>query len=183
MRFTKTLAKYGYTSYANYLQSGHWLDFRKRYRASGLPQRCAVCPEPSYDLHHKTYVRIGCEQLTDVVPLCRDCHKEVHRILDARRWPVEKTDRVIDQMLGKPKAKRIKKAKKSATATPKQSPGNQPTPCKKKRHAKSIAAIKKLGIPSMSCKKFPKHIHQAAKEKAEADLLAYRQANGIPVRI
>ena len=31
------------------------------------------------ELHHHTYDRLGCELLTDLVPLCRQHHAAVHR--------------------------------------------------------------------------------------------------------
>lgn len=69
----------GYPSYSAYLQSDHWADVRSRFRKSKLKKRCHVCRGPYSDLHHRTYKRLGKERLTDLVPLCRDCHGEVHQ--------------------------------------------------------------------------------------------------------
>lgn len=76
--FWKHLADLGYPSYEAYLRSEHWQDVRRRYRESGRPQRCVGCDNPRYELHHRSYARIGCEHLNDLIPLCRDCHEKVH---------------------------------------------------------------------------------------------------------
>jgi hypothetical protein len=68
--------------YREYLASPHWQAIRVRYRESDLPQRC-MCGESQVDLHHKTYQRLGREELTDLLPLCRRCHVMVH-VLERR---------------------------------------------------------------------------------------------------
>lgn len=64
--------------YEVYLLSEHWREVKRRYRASDLPQDCYACGAAQVDLHHVTYVRLGHEELTDLVPLCRDHHDRVH---------------------------------------------------------------------------------------------------------
>jgi hypothetical protein len=66
------------------LKSEHWLDIKRRYRASGLPQAC-WCGETKVDLHHVTYKRIGRENLTDLRPLCRKHHDEIHAVKTGAR--------------------------------------------------------------------------------------------------
>ena len=82
------LSMLGFRSYLDYLESDHWKDMKARYRASvrpepgyreqGLPQTCIVCRDVNVDLHHKTYQRLGEEKLTDLVPLCRNHHDQLH---------------------------------------------------------------------------------------------------------
>jgi hypothetical protein len=81
--FWTHLRQLGYLSYGAYLASDHWQGFRKQYRASGRPQYCIACGDPEYQLHHRTYTRLGCELLGDVIPLCRKCHVKVHEYLKA----------------------------------------------------------------------------------------------------
>lgn len=69
--------------YHRYLRSKAWRKTRQRYRESGLPQECAVCGDPRYELHHLTYRRLGRERLSDLQPLCRLHHCGVHRGPDA----------------------------------------------------------------------------------------------------
>jgi hypothetical protein len=72
----------GYSNYADYLRSAHWKQTKAHYRASDLPQEC-ICGEPDVHLHHMTYDRIGAEKLTDLTPLCPNCHTLIH-ILEFR---------------------------------------------------------------------------------------------------
>ncbi len=70
--------KLGYKDYDDYLQSRHWQEFRRRYRESRFPQVCKECGNENYQLHHLTYANLGHEELTDVSPLCRKCHRNLH---------------------------------------------------------------------------------------------------------
>ena len=75
----------GFKSYAAYLRSNHWEQVKRRYRESDRPQRCP-CGARAADLHHLTYERIGREELTDLIALCRDCHRKTHRKRDDPDW-------------------------------------------------------------------------------------------------
>lgn len=68
----------GYTRYEEYLASPHWQDVRRRYKASELPQDCKCGATTKLALHHKTYVRMGAEELDDLEPLCPPCHRAAH---------------------------------------------------------------------------------------------------------
>jgi len=68
------LTALGFRDYAQYLNSKHWRMVKRQYKESGLLQACAHCGHHQYHLCHLTYERLGCELLTDLVPLCRDCH-------------------------------------------------------------------------------------------------------------
>src|SRR5438105_4622698 len=86
--------------YAAYLRSDHWREFRDRYRESSLRQICVICGSPKAALHHITYCRLGREELTDVVPVCRKHHEQIHQWLDERgRYP-EETHVAIDAIRG-----------------------------------------------------------------------------------
>ena len=48
--------------------------------------RCHICYEPEgvstrLNGHHRTYARLGCERLSDIVVLCRKCHALYHHVL------------------------------------------------------------------------------------------------------
>jgi hypothetical protein len=88
------LRKLGLT-YREYLRSEHWRNTRASYRASGLPQACLVCGASKVNLHHRTYQRLGRESLTDLVPLCRPCHRSVHEYLWANPGYHEKDTHAI----------------------------------------------------------------------------------------
>lgn len=71
------LQRLGFRNYAEYLASDHWRELRERYRASDRPQFCE-CGSRKVSLHHLTYERLGAERLTDLIAVCRDCHRKLH---------------------------------------------------------------------------------------------------------
>jgi hypothetical protein len=100
MSLQARLVALGVKSYAAYLRSKHWQDFRTRYRQSGLPQCCAVCDGAKVSLHHVNYNRLGHEELSDVVPLCRGHHKAVHALLSEGKFGVGHTQWIIAKLRG-----------------------------------------------------------------------------------
>lgn len=104
--FLTRLSQLGFKSYAEYLASGHWRDFKARYRAK-RSMRCAVCQTSRVQLHHHTYRNLGDESLGDVTPLCDKHHDEIHRLLNYHGWAVEKTGQLIRQLQGKPKKVKV----------------------------------------------------------------------------
>jgi hypothetical protein len=61
-----------------YLKTEHW----ERMRAAVLKRDpiCRGCGRrPSEHAHHRTYNRLGCELLTDLIGYCRKCHEAAHR--------------------------------------------------------------------------------------------------------
>ena len=68
-------------SYADYLRTPQW-----QARARAAKERageCALCPATtSLEVHHRTYVRIGCEHPRDLVVLCSRCHRRHHGTFD-----------------------------------------------------------------------------------------------------
>lgn len=74
-------AHLGYKSYGGYLRSAHWRAVKERWVALGRSTRCYVCGKDECQLHHRTYRRLGCEELDDLVPLCRFHHNFVHRLV------------------------------------------------------------------------------------------------------
>jgi hypothetical protein len=78
VKFSERLKQLGFASYAGYLESDGWKAFRVRYRDAGNRMTCLVCSSRPIQLHHRTYVRLGCEEFGDVTPLCRPHHEAVH---------------------------------------------------------------------------------------------------------
>lgn len=93
--FSDRLAELGFRSYAAYLRSEIWTEFKRAYKRTKRPNACQVCGHKKVQLHHTTYARLGCEKLTDVVPLCDIHHTAVHAWLDAHHLPVEATKRAV----------------------------------------------------------------------------------------
>ena len=73
-------------SYQDYLQSEHWTQFREQALAH-YGSKCYICgdDDTAVEVHHNTYERLGGELMSDVIPLCRDCHQGVTDMLKARR--------------------------------------------------------------------------------------------------
>lgn len=80
---TLRLERFGFASYGDYLRSPRWQDTRRRYWASELPKDCMCGETEALQLHHLTYERVAEEQLGDLTPLCKRCHKMIH-ILERR---------------------------------------------------------------------------------------------------
>lgn len=111
MGFWLSLSNLGFRTYAEYLESEHWKQFKQRYVQSDQPQRCRCCGLAKYELHHVTYKRLGQERLTDVIPLCRECHDKVHETLRTTRRGVEESTWAIHQIClkeGRPVGKLVR---------------------------------------------------------------------------
>jgi hypothetical protein len=72
----------GFQSLREYRDSDLWRQAKARYQSSDYPQRCLVCGAPGFELHHRSYERLGKEELFDLVPLCRGHHQKLHDLLD-----------------------------------------------------------------------------------------------------
>lgn len=69
--------------YRKYLKSKWWKNFKKEY-FKRYEKRCAECESiKNIHLHHVNYSRLGCEEFTDVVALCRFCHAIEHGRLES----------------------------------------------------------------------------------------------------
>lgn len=73
-----------WNNYSEYLQTLHWKKIRETYfNDPDTLKKCYVCDYGgNLQLHHKNYERLGRELLTDLLPLCKHCHKNVHIYLD-----------------------------------------------------------------------------------------------------
>lgn len=72
-------------TYLPYLSSTEWQDKRREYWESGAYRFCYVCEDPwigfkGKDLHHRSYKNFGQEELDDLVPVCRPCHKDITQL-------------------------------------------------------------------------------------------------------
>lgn len=65
--------------YDEYLQSEHWQNTRRK-ALKYYGYKCRVCNTNSKELHvhHKTYVRLRCERMSDLMVLCKDHHSTIH---------------------------------------------------------------------------------------------------------
>lgn len=90
-----TYAHLGFKSYDAYLRSKHWRAVRKRWIDAGRPQCCSVCGSEKYQLHHRTYERLGRERLDDLVALCGGHHKAAHALVNSRKANLGEADGML----------------------------------------------------------------------------------------
>ena len=71
--------------YIEYLSSDEWKELRND-ALEWASYRCAICykPQPPHSLHvhHRTYDRVGNEDLSDLTVLCVDCHILFHDVIE-----------------------------------------------------------------------------------------------------
>lgn len=73
-------------AYRDYIKSERWQ--RKRQQVFAYyGKKCFACRKAAKVLHvhHMTYARLGHEAVTDLIPLCVPCHKEVTRVYKKNR--------------------------------------------------------------------------------------------------
>lgn len=69
--------------YQAYLNSPRWQALRQKvFKEYGY--RCDQCgSSKNLHVHHITYENLGEENISDLVPLCEDCHKKLHNPNDS----------------------------------------------------------------------------------------------------
>lgn len=86
-------------TYEQYIQSPEWAN--KRLAVLKGVKECQSCGRIArLDVHHRTYVRLGHEHLSDLVAICGVCHKGIHQLQKTQHMSVE---RATDMVLGSPK--------------------------------------------------------------------------------
>ena len=75
------------------MKSDAWA-VKKMDKCSVAEYKCCVCGNLNdLEVHHKTYKRLGREKLSDLVLLCKYCHKELHRRVCNKESGLSKTIR------------------------------------------------------------------------------------------
>lgn len=126
-----------WNTYNEYLKTNHWIKFKTQY-AKTHPKVCNMCYGTKYiELHHITYERIGNESDTDVVWLCRKCHKLIHSIPN-------KNERIsTGRFILDTKKERAKKRKREPIIHIKDTP-KQPRPPKSNARAVDVPSWYKV---------------------------------------
>ena len=66
------------SEYIEYLKSDDWKE-RRKYLMELANWTCCQCDNKATQLHHLKYDNLGNEELDiDVIPLCKDCHDNIH---------------------------------------------------------------------------------------------------------
>lgn len=96
--------------YIAYIASPKWKSFRNSIIIE-RGRKCERCGEEKGEIHahHLTYIRFMNELPEDIKLLCKPCHKEVHRLKDAKK----KRKKAVN----KPKKKRTSKIKTASFNT------------------------------------------------------------------
>ena len=90
MRNGKELKK-GNPAYERYIRSAAWRrKANERLEMDG--HKCQVCGKTATEVHHLTYDRFTCEDMNDLVSLCRDCHEKAEEIYDPTVTPWAMTE-------------------------------------------------------------------------------------------
>ena len=71
------------STYYRYLKTDRWKKKRAHFFASNPDNRiCFICgSKKKLQAHHKTYEHVGEERIADLICLCEDCHRAVHKFL------------------------------------------------------------------------------------------------------
>ena len=81
--------------YHDYLLSSEW----QLKRASVLAfwgGRCALCYSDQFiEVHHRTYVRLYHELLTDLIPLCNNCHGRHSEFMRHGQQTIQEVTQII----------------------------------------------------------------------------------------
>jgi len=64
--------------YLDYLKTQEWCA-RRAVKLKIAEYRCQLCNESEgLQVHHRTYERLGCEKMGDLLVLCKACHQLFH---------------------------------------------------------------------------------------------------------
>ena len=83
--------------YQDYIKSEYWAARKQAYFETHA-KKCAVCGHPDVDLHHVRYGSYGHEKDSDLSPLCRFHHQELHYTIGVRRDTKYQSASVITEL-------------------------------------------------------------------------------------
>jgi len=74
------------SKYDRYISSPEWRSLRLKVleRDQHCCQTCLSTDD--LEVHHKTYVRLGNEDLEDLITLCSECHEAITTVIRRRRY-------------------------------------------------------------------------------------------------
>ena len=102
--------------YYEYIRSEAWQRKRKEFYSSKMYKQlrgsgkwscyCCARSDISLDLHHRTYKRLGNENIAiDLIPVCRECHTKIHEYEKSGVQLWSATKKVRNQFVRKEKKK------------------------------------------------------------------------------
>lgn len=86
--------------YVEYMRSPQWK--RKRHQVLVYwNHKCGMCYKPGkLQVHHRTYERLGHELITDLIPLCDECHDKFHDKTRAGMETIQETLARVREHMG-----------------------------------------------------------------------------------
>ena len=95
----RRLARMGFKSYHQYLQSDLWRSIRVRVMAKykGL---CMICKEPATEVHHQSYGNriLRGRSLAGLRALCSECHHE-HEFEEDKKLPFNEVTQIVAESI------------------------------------------------------------------------------------
>lgn len=79
-------------TYEEYLRSPHWAEIKAKAAKRSYYSQCLACQSTDrINLHHKNYRFIGTHrEMTEIIPLCADCHVRIHDLAKRENISVTK---------------------------------------------------------------------------------------------
>ena len=104
-------------NYYNYICSERWQIKRRQFYSSKMYKHflgegkwncyCCGIENIPLDLHHRTYKRLGKEKISiDLVPVCRTCHEEIHKLVEEKDFGLWGATKSIKKRKTKEKVKK-----------------------------------------------------------------------------
>jgi len=89
----------GFYSYQDYLtRSPHWHMLKRQH--DRIPcYSCGDWKAFNLDLHHKTYERLGQEVPSDLVRMCKFCHKLGHDLIEKKQATLDNMHQVVKALM------------------------------------------------------------------------------------
>jgi 5-methylcytosine-specific restriction endonuclease McrA len=76
-------------NYQEYLNSPEWKALRTKVLERD--ECCVLCASTEeLEVHHRTYVRVGYEKMSDLTTVCMPCHRLYSAAVETRRPPMGK---------------------------------------------------------------------------------------------
>lgn len=109
--FQERLKSLGFSSYRNYLRCGHWSKVKAACREMEIYQHCIACgASGQLHRHHLRYNRLGEEWYCDLVPVCDECHKQIHLSVKAKLFGLADIEEQLVRLFAVPPAIARKRA-------------------------------------------------------------------------
>lgn len=72
--------------YESYIASPQWKQRRQKVLERDSFQCQACLSSEDLEVHHKTYARLGHEDLDDLITFCHDCHEAITTVIRRRKY-------------------------------------------------------------------------------------------------